>query len=134
MQIKDYLYQKDLWKPLKGKAKRQGTITDEDWEILDRNTLEYIQFFLVLFVKFNISKEKMTIELMETLAKLYKKPSTLNKVFLMKHLFNMKMGEVGSIENHLNEFNTVTNQFSSIKISFNKEFRALLILCSLPES
>ena len=56
----------------------------------------------------------MTIELMETLAKLYKKPSSLNKVFLMKHLFNMKMGEGGSIENHLNEFNTVISQLSSI--------------------
>ena len=35
--------------------------------------------------------------------------------------------------NHLNEFNIVTNQFSSIKISFDEEFRALLILCSFLE-
>ena len=36
MQMEDYLYQKDLWKPLEGKAKRQGMIIEEDWEILDR--------------------------------------------------------------------------------------------------
>ena len=39
IQMEDYLYQKDLWKPLEGKAKRQETITDEDWEILDRKEL-----------------------------------------------------------------------------------------------
>ena len=57
---------------------------------------------------FNITKDKTTKELMETLAKLYEKPSTSNKVFLMKCLFNMKMVEGGSIIDHLNEFNTVT--------------------------
>ena len=72
----------------------------------------------------------MTIELMETLAKLYEKPSALNNVFLMKHLFNIKMGEGGSIENHLNGFNIVTSQLSSIQISFDEEFKALLILFS----
>ena len=76
----------------------------------------------------------MTIELVETLDRLYEKPSASNKVFLMKHLFDMKMGEGGSIANHLNEFNTVNNQLSSVQISFDEEVRALLILCSLPES
>ena len=37
--MEDYLYQKDLWKPLEGKYKRQGMITDEDWKILDMNAL-----------------------------------------------------------------------------------------------
>jgi len=69
-----YLYQKDLSKPLEGKAKRQGMTTKEDWEILDRKALGSIQLCLASSVTFNISKEKMTIELMETLAKLYKKP------------------------------------------------------------
>ena len=35
--------------------------------------------------------------------KLYEKPSASNKVFLMKHLFNMKMLKGGSVADHLNE-------------------------------
>jgi hypothetical protein len=85
-------------------------------------------------VAFNISKEKTTKGLMDTLAKLYEKPSMSNKVFLIKRLFNMKMSEGGSIADHLNDFNTVTNQLSSVKVDFEDEVRALLILCSLPES
>jgi hypothetical protein len=68
-----------------------------------------------------------------TLAKLYEKHSTANKVFLMKRLFNMKMSEGGSVTDHLNDFNMVTNQLISVKVDFNDEVRALLILCSLPE-
>ena len=73
-------------------------------------------------------------QLMQTLEKLYKKPSTSIKVFLMKRLFNMKMAEGGFVADHLNDFNTVTSQLSSMGINFDEEIRALLILCSLPES
>ena len=76
----------------------------------------------------------MTEELMETLVKLYEKPSASNKVFLMKRLFNMKMVEGRSIADNLNEFNTITSQLSSVGINFDEEIRALLILCSLPDS
>jgi hypothetical protein len=51
----------------------------------------------------------------------------------MKILFHMKMSKYGSVVDHLNEFNTVTNQLSSIKVDFDDEVRALLILCSLPK-
>ena len=85
-------------------------------------------------VAFNISKEKTTIDLINALAKLYEKPLASNKVFLMKCLFNMKMSEGGSITDRLNDFNTVTNQLSSVGVNFDDEVRALLILCSLPES
>ena len=69
---------------------------------------------------------------MSTLSKLYEKPSASNEVFLMKRLFNMKMSKSGSIADHLNEFNTLTSQLSSVKVNFDDEVRALLILCSFP--
>ena len=30
MQMEDYLYQKDLWKPLEGKAKNQGSMSNDE--------------------------------------------------------------------------------------------------------
>jgi hypothetical protein len=73
-------------------------------------------------------------EMMATLDKLYEKPSASNKVFLMKRLFNMNMLEGGSITDHLNGLNMVNNQLSSIKLDFDDDFMALIILCSLPKS
>ena len=107
---------------------------DEKCEVLDKNALGTIWLSLAMSMAFNILKEKIMKELMDALDKLYEKPSTSNKVFLMKILFNMKMSEGGSVADHLNEFNMVTNQLSSVKVDFDDEVRALLILCSLPES
>ena len=71
---------------------------------------------------------------METLTKLYKRSSASNKVFLMKCLFNIKMAEGGFFVDHLNDFNTITSQLSFVGINFDEEIKALLILCSFPES
>ena len=47
---------------------------------------------------------------------------------------NLKMTENASVAQHLNEFNTITNQLSPIEIDFDDEIRALIILASLPNS
>ena len=52
----------------------------------------------------------------------------------MKKLFNLKMAENASVAQHLNEFNTITNQLSSIEIDFDDEIRVLIVLASLPNS
>ena len=49
----------------------------------------------------------------------------------MKKLFNLKMAENASVAQHLNEFNTITNQLSSAEIDFDNEIRALIVLASL---
>ena len=51
----------------------------------------------------------------------------------MKCLFNMKMSKGGCVADHLNECNTLTNQLIYVKVNFDDEVRALLILCALPE-
>ena len=90
-------------------TKKPTAMKDEEWEILDRKALGTIRLSVEASVAFNISKEKTTKGLMDALAKSYEKPSASNKVFLMRRLFNMKMSEGGSVADHLNEFNTVTN-------------------------
>ena len=132
--MEDYLYQKDLYLPLRGKTKNPAAMTDMEWNILDRKALKTVRLCLAASVTFNISKETTTEGLMQKLAKLYEKPSASNKVFLMKRLFNMKMSEGGSVVDLLNDFNTVTSQLSSVGVKFDDEVKALLFLCSLPES
>lgn len=52
----------------------------------------------------------------------------------MKNLFNMNMSEGGSVVDHLKEFNTVTSHLSSVGVTFDDEVKALLFLCSFPQS
>ena len=95
--MEDYLYQKDLYLLLGGKAKQLAAMKDEEWEVLDRNALRTIWLCLASLVAFNISKEKTIEGVISTLSNLYEKPSASNKVFLMNHLFNMNMSEGGSL-------------------------------------
>ena len=71
---------------------------------------------------------------MKALSSMYEKPSTNNNVHLMKKLFNLKMVENASVAQHLNEFNTITNQLSFVEIDFDDEIHALIVLASLPNS
>ena len=65
---------------------------------------------------------------------MYEKPFVNNKVHLMKKLFNLKMTENASVAQHLNEFNTITNQLSFVEIDFDDEIRTLIVLAYLPNS
>ncbi|KAK2983980.1 hypothetical protein RJ640_027305 [Escallonia rubra] len=132
MQVEDYLYQKDLYLPLVGE--KPEAMNASEWAILDRKALATVRLSLTPQVVFNISKEKTIAAVMKALEKLYEKPSASNKVFLMKKLFNMKMSENSSVVDHLNDFNGVTNKLESVVINFDDEIRALLFMCSLPDS
>ena len=52
----------------------------------------------------------------------------------MKKLFNLKMAKNALVAQHLNEFNTITNQLSSVEIDLDDEISALIVLASLPNS
>ncbi|KAL5763077.1 hypothetical protein ACOSP7_019341 [Xanthoceras sorbifolium] len=126
MQIKDHLFQKDLYLPLKGI--KPEDMPDFKWEVLDQKALGTIRLTLSKSVVFNIKNEMTTVSLMAALSSMYEQPSPANKVHMIKILFNLKMAEGGSFRKHLNDFNEVTDQLTSVNITFSDEVRALLIL------
>ena len=60
VEMEDYLYQKDLYLPLGGKAKQPAAMKDEEWEVLDRKVLGTIRLCLASSVAFDILKKKTT--------------------------------------------------------------------------
>ena len=51
----------------------------------------------------------------------------------MRRQFNLQMFESESIADHINEFNMIVSQLSSVKINFEDEMKALILMSSLPE-
>ena len=82
----------------------------------------------------NVVKEKTTMDLMKVLSGMKEKPLANNKVHLTKKLFNLKKAEGTPVAQHLNEFNMITNQLSSMEIEFDDEVHALIFLVSLPNN
>ena len=89
---------------------------DEDWNLLDRQVLGVIQLTLSRSTAHDVVKEKTTVGIW------------------MKKLFNIKNAESTPVAQHLNEFNTITNQLSTVGIEFDDEVHALVLLASLPNS
>ena len=76
---------------------------------MDRQVLGVIRLTLSKNVTHNIAKERTIVGMIQALAEMYEKPSANNNVYLMKKLFNLKMSKSGSVVEHLNNFNTLTN-------------------------
>lgn len=87
-------------------AMKLTTLTQEEWNTLDRKVLAIICLTSTKSVAYNVAKEKTTKEMMVVLSSMYEKPSVNNKVHLMKKLFNLKMSESTHVPNHLNHRNT----------------------------
>ena len=58
MQMEDYLYQKDLWKLLEGKIKNQASMTNYDYDLLDRKALGSIRLCLAPSVALILQKQR----------------------------------------------------------------------------
>ena len=126
------IHGKKLHLPLLGK--KPENMKDEYWNLLDRQVLGVIWLNLSRLIAHNVVKEKTTMDLMKVLSGMKEKPLANNKVHLTKKLFNLKKAEGTLVAQHLNEFNTITNQLSSVEIKFDDEVRALILLAYLPNS
>jgi hypothetical protein len=54
-----------------------------------------------------VSEEATTKYLWDKLGKLYQYKSLVNKLFLRKNVYNLRMRDGDSVEEHLNTFNTM---------------------------
>ena len=109
-------------------------MTEEKWNLKDRQALGLIQLTLSRNVAFNIVKEKTTSDLLKALSNMYEKPLAMNKVYLMRRLFNLQMFENGSVSDHIKKFNMIVSQLNSVDINFEDEIKALILMSSLSES
>eukprot|EP00253_Pinus_taeda_P003222 PITA_03222 len=72
--------------------------------------------------------------LWDKLGTLYQSKSLVNKLFLRKKLYNLRMKDGDLVTEHLNAFNTVVSQLSSVDIKILDEDKCINLLCSLPDS
>jgi hypothetical protein len=76
---------------------------------MDRKAKSTIRLCLSDSVLLNVSEEATTKDLWEKLGKLYQSKSMVNKLFLRKKLYNLRMRDGDSVKKHLNAFNNVVS-------------------------
>ena len=76
-------------------------MSKEDWEKLDRRARSTIRLCLVDSVLLNVSGESTTKELWDKLGNLYQSKSLVNKLFLRKKLYHLRMEDGDFVMEHL---------------------------------
>jgi hypothetical protein len=125
----DLLVQQGLQKALVGKTKKPTSMTDEDWEDLDARALSTIRLCLEDEVLFNIVGEETTTGLWNRLESIYMTKSLMNKIFLKRQLYSLWMKEGTKIVDHLNIFNTLICQLTSMDVKYEDEDKEVTRYC-----
>ena len=93
-----------------------------------------IRLYLADLVSLNVSEEDNTKKLWDKLGNLYQSNSMVNKLFLRKKLYLLRMSDGDSIIEHMNAFNTVINQLLFMDIKITEDEKCISLLCSFPDS
>jgi hypothetical protein len=133
LKMEDLLVDRDQWIMADSGMTPTGTSAD-DWKKTDQKAKSTIRPCLSDSVLLNVSEEATTKDLWEKLGKLYQSKSLVNKLFLRKKLYNLRMRDGDLVAEHLNAFNTVVSQLVSIEIKISDEDKCISFLCSLPDS
>ena len=132
--MEDRSYCKDLYRPIeRDKGRPKGT-KDEDWNKFNRKAVGVIRQWIDDNVFYHVFTKTSAYDLRKKLEELYDQKSATSKAFLLRKLVNLKYKEGGSVAEHLNDMKSIVNQLASMKIVFDDELQALIVLSSLLES
>jgi hypothetical protein len=81
-----------------------------------------------------VLEEATTKDLWDKFRKLYQSNSLVNTLFLRNKLYNLRMRDGDSVEEHFIAFNTVVSQLISLEIKILYEDKCISLLCYLPDS
>jgi len=133
LNMEDLLVDKDQWITVDLGNKQMG-VSDEEWKKLDQKAKSTIRLCVSDLVLLNVSGEATAKALWEKLGTLYQFKSLVNKLFLRKKLYNLRMKDGDSVIENLNAFNNVVSQLLSVDIKISDEDKCINLLCSLPDS
>jgi hypothetical protein len=85
-------------------------------------------------VLLNVSGESIAKELWDKLWNLYQSKSLVNKLFLRKKLYHLRMEDGDFVTEHLNAFNTLVIHLGFVNIMIAEEYKCITLLCSFLDS
>lgn len=132
LKMEDLLVDHDLWIVVSG-MKPTG-MKQEDWDLTDRKSKGLIRLFLADSVLLNVHIAKTASSLWKRLVAIYQGKSLVNKLFLRKKLYTLRIREGGYVADHLNAFNMLIAQLTYVGVKIDEEDRCMLLLCSFLDS
>ena len=127
------LVDKDQWIAVDPGTKPTKML-DGDLKKLDRKAKSTIWLCVSDSVLLNVSGEATVKTLWDKQGTLYQSKSLVNKLFMWKNMYNLRMKDGDLVTEHVNAFNTMISQLSSVDIKISNEDKCIILLFSLPDS
>nr|XP_040249189.1 uncharacterized protein LOC120966742 [Aegilops tauschii subsp. strangulata] len=131
--MEDILYCKDLYEPI-GKDKIPTGVTEEEWRVLHRKAIGMIRLYINQNIFHHVANDTNAYEMWQKLESMYERKTSMNKASVIKRLAKLEYRDGTSVIEHMNVFQCHINQLSPLKINFEDEVQALLLLSSMPDS
>lgn len=128
--VKDILIHQGLHKTLEDK--KLDSVDNDKWEDMQLCATSTIRLALAPEIKYNVLGNTNPKVLWDKLTKMYASKPLANKLFLKKDLYSLDMEEDGVLQDHLNKFNGLITQLTSLDVKIEEEDKAILLLASLP--
>lgn len=133
LKMEDLLVDKEPWATTNPGTK-PTTVSQEEWDKIGRKVRSMIHLCFSDSVLLNAYRKENAKKLWDKLGNLYQSKSLVNKLFLRRKLYHLKMEDVDSVTMHLNAFNALVSQLASNKIDMDEEDKCITLLCSLLDS
>jgi hypothetical protein len=133
IKMEDLLVDREQWLASCPSTHPTGMSTKE-WDKLERKSISMIRLCLVDSMLLNVSGEDSAKKLWDKMGSLYESKYLVNKLFLRKKLYLLRMSDGSSVTEHLNVFNNMLIQLSFVDIKIIDEEKCIILLCSFPDS
>lgn len=115
LKMENLLEQRNQWLVVQ-KEKKPNDVSQDEWHRLDKKAWGTVRLCLLDSILLNVAKEETAYKLWNQLGEIYQAKSMVNKLYLKRKLFSMKMREGESVAEHLNSFNLLLSWLDSVDV------------------
>lgn len=120
---------------LTGRPKElEGADNDRKWEVMEDKALSTIQLCLSDCTLQEILTETKAADAWAKLEKTYMQKTVTNRLRLKQRFHSLRMTEGTPLKSHISEYTALLNDMERIGIKTDDEDKAMVLLCSLPNS
>ena len=113
---------------------RPDKIDAPTWEVMHLKTTTYIRCFIDMSLYNNFNEENKAHELWEKIDIILENKNAVNRVSIFRKIVRLRYQDGSSMAEHMNAFQGLINQTTSLEVPLADEVLALLLLGSLPDS
>ncbi|CAA0838475.1 Probable prolyl 4-hydroxylase 11 [Striga hermonthica] len=130
--VKNLLAQQGIQKGLR--AEKPKGMEDDDWQDVPERAARTIRLCLADEVMYHVMHLKSVDEIWKKLESQFMSKTLTTKLYLKERLYGLKMQEGTDLGQHVNIFNQVVTDLTSLEVKIEDEDKAMILLCSLSPS